>query len=96
MMTNNRIHLIGAAELSDEVGPPLYKGLMFIERCFRSLKRSQIQLMPMFHWASHHIESHVKICVLALLLERVAELWCGQPWHRILHSLERLKVTDFF
>ena len=26
-----------------------YKGLMVIERCFRSLKRTQIKLTPMFH-----------------------------------------------
>ena len=73
-----------------------YKGLMVIERCFRSLKRSQIHLMPMYHWASRRIETHVKICVLALLIERVAELRCGLPWHRILRSLEKLKVTEFF
>jgi transposase len=29
-----------------------YKGLMVIERCFRSLKRTQIKLTPMYHWAS--------------------------------------------
>ena len=27
-----------------------YKGLMVIERCFRSLKRTQIKMMPMYHW----------------------------------------------
>ena len=43
-----------------------YKGLMVIERCFRSLKRTQIKMMPMYHWASRRIEAHVKICVLAL------------------------------
>jgi len=26
-----------------------YKGLLVIERCFRSLKRTQIQMMPMYH-----------------------------------------------
>jgi hypothetical protein len=60
-----------------------YKGLMVIERCFRSLKRTQIRMTPMYHWASRRIEAHVKICVLSLLIERIAELQCGQPWHRI-------------
>jgi len=29
-----------------------YKGLMVIERCFRSLKSTQIKLTPIFHWTS--------------------------------------------
>ena len=73
-----------------------YKGLMVIERCFRSLKRTQIKMMPMYRWASRRIEAHVKICVLALMIERVAELECGQPWHRIHQALDELQVTEFF
>jgi len=73
-----------------------YKGLMVIERCFRSLKRTQIKMTPMYHWASRRIEAHVKICVLALLIERIAELECGKPWHRIRRALGKLQVTEFF
>ena len=73
-----------------------YKGLMVIERCFRSLKKTQIRMTPMYHWATRRIEAHVKICVLSLLIERIAELECGQPWHRIRRALERLQVTEFF
>jgi len=73
-----------------------YKGLMVIERCFRSLKRTQIRMMPMYHWASRRIEAHVKICVLALMIERVAELTCDRPWARIRNALEELQVTEFF
>lgn len=73
-----------------------YKGLMVIERCFRSLKRTQIKMTPMYHWASRRIESHVKICTLALLIERIAELECGKSWHQIKRTLDSLQVTDFF
>jgi len=73
-----------------------YKGLMVIERCFRSLKRTQIKMTPMYHWASRRIESHVKICTLALLIERIAELECGKSWHQIKRTLDGLQVTDFF
>ena len=73
-----------------------YKGLMVIERCFRSLKRTQIKMTPMYHWATRRIEAHVKICVLALLIERIAELRCGKPWHRIRQALDELQVTEFF
>lgn len=73
-----------------------YKGLMVIERCFRSLKRTQIKMMPMYHWASRRIEAHVKICVLALMIERIAELSCDKPWRYIREALEELNVTEFF
>lgn len=72
-----------------------YKGLMVIERCFRSLKRTQIKMSPMFHWAPHRIEAHVKICVLSLLIERVAEISCGVPWNRIRTKLEDLQISEF-
>ncbi len=73
-----------------------YKGLMVIERCFRSLKRTQIKMTPMYHWLPRRIESHVRICVLALLMERIAELACGQPWHKIRRSLATVQVSKFF
>jgi len=73
-----------------------YKGLMVIERCFRSLKRTQIKMTPMYHWLSRRIESHVKICVLALMIERLAERACSKPWHQIRRDLDALQVTKFF
>jgi transposase len=73
-----------------------YKSLMVIERCFRSLKRTQIKMTPMYHWASRRIETHVKICVLALQIERVAEISCSKPWYHIKRALETLQVTEFF
>jgi hypothetical protein len=73
-----------------------YKGLLVIERCFRSLKRTQIKMTPMYHWLSRRIEAHVKICVLALMIERLAERACGKPWHQIRRRLDALQVTKFF
>ncbi|RLB74939.1 MAG: IS1634 family transposase [Deltaproteobacteria bacterium] len=73
-----------------------YKGLMVIERCFRSLKRTQIKMTPMYHWLVRRIESHVKICVLALLIERIVELACGMSWHKIRHKLEAVQASKFF
>ena len=73
-----------------------YKGLMAIERCFWSLKRTQIKLTPMFHWLPRRIETHVRICVLALLIDRVAEIACQQPWSQIRRHLQMLQVTEFF
>jgi transposase len=72
-----------------------YKALLVIERCFRTLKRTQIKIEPMYHWLPHRIETHVKICVFALLIERVAELKCNQPWSRIKQTLSTLQVSEF-
>jgi transposase len=72
-----------------------YKGLMIIERCFRSLKRTQIKMSPMYHWLPRRIETHVRICVLALLVERVAELACQKPWPQIRTILEGLQASEF-
>ncbi len=72
-----------------------YRSLMVIERCFRSLKRTQIRMMPMYHWLPNRIEAHVKICVLALLIERMAEIKCDKPWSRIRSVLSKIQATEF-
>ena len=72
-----------------------YKGLMVIERCFRSLKKTRIKMSPIYHWAPRRIEAHVKICVLALLIERLAELRCEKPWSRVKQALEELQIFYF-
>jgi hypothetical protein len=72
-----------------------YKGLLVIERCFRALKRTRIKMEPMYHWLPRRIEAHVKICVFALLIERVVELECGKPWPRIRETLRTLQASEF-
>ena len=81
--------------LSLENAARSYKALLVIERCFRSLKRSQIQISPVFHWTPKRIEAHVKICVLSLLIERVVELKCQKPWAQIREELLTLQATQF-
>ncbi len=72
-----------------------YKALLVIERCFRSLKRTQLKMSPMYHWLPRRIEAHVKVCVLALLIERSAELSCKKPWSHIRKDLAGLQATEF-
>jgi len=80
--------------LTPEDAACAYKGLMVIERCFRTLKRTQVKLEPVYHRLSRRLEAHVKVCVMALLIERVAELACEQPWSRIRPVLARLQATE--
>jgi transposase len=72
-----------------------YKSLLVIERCFRTLKSASIHLGPVHHWRPNRIEAHVKICVLALLIQRVAELAASKPWSQVLTTLKKLQVTTF-
>ena len=37
----------------------------------------------------------MKICVFALLIERVAELTCKQPWTKIRQALATLQASEF-
>ena len=67
---------------------------MVIERCFRTLKTTQLKIEPVYHRLSRRIEGHVKICVMALLIERVAELACDQPWSVLRPILAGLQVTE--
>jgi transposase len=69
---------------------------MVIERCFHSLKRTQIKMTPMYHWASRRIVAHVKICVLSLMIERITERQCGMPRNKTRRTLEALQVTESF
>jgi hypothetical protein len=71
-----------------------YKGLLVIERCFRSLKTTQIHLTPMHHWLPRRIEAHVKICVLALLIQRVAETTTQKTWGWLRHALSQLQAAE--
>lgn len=72
-----------------------YKSLLIIEQCFRSLKRTQIKMMPLHHRLAERIEAHVKICVLALLIERVAERICDQSWLQIHEILRTLQMSEY-
>jgi transposase len=71
-----------------------YKQLMRVEECWRSMK-SGLGMRPVFHWAPHRIEAHVKLCVLALLLERIAELRCGDTWRNVVARLDTIKVVEY-
>jgi hypothetical protein len=82
-------------EISAEDAALGYRGLMVIERCFRSLKKPRIRMTPMCHRLERRIDAHVKICVLALLIERTAEISLDAPWSEIRRGLEALQVSEF-
>jgi hypothetical protein len=72
-----------------------YKGMWIIEACFRRMKTTGLGIRPMFHWTPRRIVAHVKLCVLALMIQRAAELATEAPWSRLAEVLERLKAVRY-
>jgi len=68
-----------------------YKQLQRVEECWRSMK-SGLRMRPVHHHAPHRIHAHIRLCVLALLIERMAELLCEDTWRNIRDDVNQLKV----
>ena len=71
-----------------------YKQLMRVEECWRTLK-SGLRMRPVFHSSSWRIQAHVTISVLALLLERIVEIRCGDTWRNVRDELASIKVVEY-
>ena len=71
-----------------------YKQLMRVEQCWRQLK-SGLRMRPVFHWRPWRIQAHVTISVLALLLERIAEIRGADTWRNIAAQLDTIKVVEY-
>lgn len=71
-----------------------YKQLMRVEECWRTMK-SGLRARPMFHWRPHRIKAHISLCVISLLLERIAEIRAGDSWRNIRAQLETIKVVEY-
>jgi transposase len=58
------------AETLDAAGTiNAYKGLSRVERAFRSIKTTDIEVRPVFHWAEDRVRAHVFLCMIAYYLE---------------------------
>ncbi len=71
-----------------------YKQLLRVEQCWRQLK-SGVRMRPVYHWRPWRIEAHVTISVMALLLERIAEIRAGDTWRNISRKLQRIAVVEY-
>jgi len=81
-------HELGAEDLA-----LAYKQLIRVEETWKTMK-STIEIRPVFHRTEERIKAHVFLCVLALLVERVAERACGWTWPRIRQELRSIKVAQ--
>jgi transposase len=71
-----------------------YKQLVRVEESFRRLKHG-IDIRPVHHRTPERIEAHVFTCMLALLLERVAERRTGARWGEIRRQFGRIKMVAY-
>jgi transposase len=72
-----------------------YKAMGIIESCFRRMKTSGLRIRPVYHWTPHRITAHVKLCVLALLLQRAAEIRAGDSWRNLAAALEQIQAVRY-
>jgi len=72
-----------------------YKSMMIIEACFRRMKTTGLRIRPIYHWTAHRIVSHVKLCALALLIERAAEIRTGDTWRNLRLALDELQAVRY-
>ena len=59
------------------------------------MKTTGLRLRPVYHWTAHRITSHVKLCVLALLLQRAAEIRTGDTWRHIRLVLDGIQAVRY-
>lgn len=63
-------------------------------RSLADILKSSLRVRPVYYWTPHRICAHVRISVFALLLERVAELACGDTWRNIRDDLKQIKLAQ--
>lgn len=57
------------------------------------MKRSTINIRPVYDRRGDRIRAHVQLCWLALLVLRVAEIEVGDTWRNIRNELNRMHLV---
>jgi hypothetical protein len=70
-----------------------YKSLYEAERGWRDLKKTTVNIRPVYHRREDRIRAHVQLCWLALLVLRVAETRVGDTWRNIRNELDRIHLV---
>ncbi|HEX4707875.1 MAG TPA: IS1634 family transposase, partial [Candidatus Udaeobacter sp.] len=67
------IYVIRTCVPAEDLGPAhavqAYKDLSRVERAFRSMKTSDLEIRPIRHWAAFRVRAHVFLCMLAYHVE---------------------------
>lgn len=60
---------VDKAGLSDSDAVRTYKRLAKVERAFRCMKLSDLEIRPVYHWRSDRVRAHVFLCMLSYYVE---------------------------
>ena len=60
---------LGKEALGPDAAVVAYQGLTRVERAFRSLKTTQLEVRPLYVYSAEHVRGHVFLCMLAYYLE---------------------------
>jgi transposase len=58
-----------AQTMSDAQTVSAYKSLSQVERAFRAMKTTSLEIRPIYHWRAHRVRGHVLLCMLAYYVE---------------------------
>ena len=58
-----------AQTLSDPQTVSAYKSLSQVERAFRTMKTTSLEIRPIYHWRAQRVRGHVLLCMLAYYVE---------------------------
>src|SRR5664279_3458517 len=59
------------------------------------MKTTELRTRPVYRWRPERIEVHVKLCVLALRIQRAVEIRTEYTWRHVARGLEALKVVRY-
>ncbi|MDL2275538.1 hypothetical protein LJC22_05390 [Desulfosarcina sp. OttesenSCG-928-G10] len=60
---------VSKEEMNDNDVVLSYKRLARVERAFRTLKTSQLEIRPIYHWNAERVKGHALLCMLAYYVE---------------------------
>jgi transposase len=87
-----------AQDLSDCQTVSAYKSLSQVERAFRSIKTTRLEIRPIYHWREQRVRGHVLLCMLAYYVEwhmrkRLAPLLYDETDHEAAAALRASPVS---
>jgi transposase len=89
---------VPSSTLSDPQAVSAYKSLSQVERAFRSMKTTSLEIRPIYHWRAQRVRGHVLLCMLAYYVEwhmrkKLAPLLYDETDHEAAASLRDSPVS---
>jgi transposase len=84
--------------LPDAQAVSAYKSLSHVERAFRAIKATSLEIRPIYHWRAQRVRAHVLLCMLAYYVEwhmrcKLAPLLYDETDHEAAQALRSSPVS---